>query len=75
MSNSKKLNMKFKKEDGKVYTLSLKEIRDDVNDEEVKALMKFVVEKKAVIPKNINIAQIKEAGIVQTDTSMLNVTE
>lgn len=75
MKNTKKLNMKFKKEDSKIYTLSLREIRDDITDEEVKAVMKEVVEKKIIVPKNINIAQVKEAGIVETDTKMLNVSE
>lgn len=75
MKNTKKLNMKFKKEDGKIYTLSIKEAKDDINDEEVKDLMKFVIDKNVVIPKNIKLAQIKEAGIIQTDTNMLNVAE
>ena len=66
MENTKKILLKVKKENNRVYGLTIKNAKEDVKDEEIKKLMNNIVEKKIIKQGTIGIAEVKGASLVET---------
>ncbi|WAW14388.1 DUF2922 domain-containing protein [Peptostreptococcus equinus] len=73
MDKAKNLVMRFKKEDGKIYTLSVKNPKDELTEEEIKQAMNFIVEKNLILPKGIKLISASNAKIVTTESEILDL--
>ncbi|MBC2576124.1 DUF2922 domain-containing protein [Peptostreptococcus canis] len=67
MSN-KILLMRFKKSDGKVYSVRVRNPKENVSEEEIKEVMEYILDNKAIKPDGLELAETIDARIVSTDT-------
>ncbi|PAB60520.1 DUF2922 domain-containing protein [Anaeromicrobium sediminis] len=63
----KKLEMKFRNELGRIATLSVDYVRDDVTREEVETVMQSIIDKNVFQTENGKLKEIDSADIVSTD--------
>ncbi|WP_347354569.1 DUF2922 domain-containing protein [Acetoanaerobium noterae] len=66
MNEKKSVLMRFKKVDGKGFTISIQDPKDSITESEIKEVMEAIVAKKAVIPGGIDIHEAVDAKIVNT---------
>lgn len=62
-----KLLMTFITELGRKVSLFVTDPREDVTEEEIKAVMDLIIEKNIFAPNGESIATAKEAKVVQTE--------
>lgn len=66
----KRLAMKFKTANGKVFTISLDGPKDGVQEQEIKNAMDLVVSKKIFLVNDSEVATTSEAKIITTDETV-----
>ena len=66
MESTKKILLRFKKENGKYYSIAIKNAKEDVENEEIKNLMNNIVEKKIIKQGTIFMSGIKGASFIET---------
>lgn len=64
--NKKSLFMRFRRLDGKKYSLAIPNPKEDISEEEVKNLMDFIVTNKLIIPSGVEISGTIDARITET---------
>ncbi|OPJ55301.1 DUF2922 domain-containing protein [Alkalithermobacter paradoxus] len=65
------LEMRFLKEDGKGVTISFDDIKADVNDSDVNALMDFIVTKNIFSFKGVGVSEKRDARIVNVHSEQI----
>ncbi|KGF15401.1 hypothetical protein HMPREF1639_00855 [Peptostreptococcus sp. MV1] len=68
MEKRKMIAMRFKKEDGKTFNLSVRNPGSGVNEESIKKVMDMVVEKNVFRIKGQGLVKTIDAKIVETST-------
>lgn len=68
MEKRKMIAMRFKKEDGKTFNLSVRNPGPGVNEEFIKKVMDMVVEKNVFRIKGQGLVKTIDAKIVETST-------
>lgn len=68
MEKRKMIAMRFKKEDGKTFNLSVRNPGLGVNEESIKKVMDMVVEKNVFRIKGQGLVKTIDAKIVETST-------
>lgn len=66
MENTKNILLKFKKDDNKIYGITIKHAKDEVKDEDVKKLMQGILDKNIIKDDVVKLAAIKGATLVET---------
>lgn len=73
MESSKRILLKFKKENGKYYSLTIKNAKEGVGDEEIKNLMNKIIEKKIIKQGSVLVSGIKGASFVETQKKNFDI--
>lgn len=68
MEVRKTIAMRFKKDDGKTYNLSLRNPVAGINEETIKNVMDKVIEKNVFVVKGHGLAKAIEAKMIETST-------
>lgn len=68
MEVRKTIAMRFKKDDGKTFNLSVRNPGPDVNEEAIKKVMDMVIEKNVFRIKGHGLIKAVDAKIVETNT-------
>ena len=68
MEVRKTISMKFKKDDGKTFNLSVKNPGPGVNEEAIKKVMDMVIEKNVFRIKGQGLVKSVDAKLVETST-------
>lgn len=68
MEVRKTISMKFKKDDGKTFNLSVKNPGQGVNEEAIKKVMDKVIEKNVFRIKGQGLVKSVDAKLVETST-------
>ena len=68
MEVRKTISMKFKKDDGKTFNLSVKNPGPGVNEEAIKKVMDKIIEKNVFRIKRQGLVKSVDAKIVETST-------
>lgn len=66
MDNTKKIYLKFRKENGKYYNIVIRNGKEEISSEEIKELMNKIVDKKLIKEGDVLISEAKEASLVET---------
>lgn len=73
MENNKILLMRFKKEDSKVFSLSIRNPKENLTEEEIKTVMDYIVENSLILPANVHIKETIDAKITSTNVEKLDL--
>ena len=68
MEVRKTIAMRFKKDDGKTFNLSVRNLGPGVNEEAIKKVMDMVIEKNVFRIKGHGLIKALDAKIVETNT-------
>lgn len=71
--NNKILLMRFKKEDNKAFSISLRAPRANVTEEEIKKVMDYIVDNSLMIPGGVAIVGTIDAKITSTTTETIDL--
>ena len=69
----KTLSMSFKNTAGKKSTLSIKDIKEDVLDEDVASLMDLIIDNNLIKNNGVFLSEKVSAQIVTKDTETVNL--
>ncbi len=69
------LELSFKKEDGKMATISVANAREDLTPAEVKAVMEGIIAKNIFAPGGVDLAVAEGAKVVITQEEELDLEQ
>lgn len=73
MEVRKTISMKFKKDDGKTFNLSVKNPGPGVNEEAIKKVMDKIIEKNVFRIKGQGLVKSVDAKLVETSTEIYDL--
>lgn len=73
MEKVKTVTMRFKREDNKIYAVSIKNPKDDVTEQEIKTVMDLIVAKNIINPKGVKLVSTHDAKLINTESEVLDL--
>ena len=73
MNTEVKLLMTFMTQFGRKVSLFVTDPREDITESEIKAVMDLIIEKNIFAPSGEDIVTAKDAKVVQTETTELDL--